>query len=181
MMTKFPIKVTGERHFHPFHLLIEAAEDSFETLQEYQMGGVSFALSTIILSALALEGLVNSLGERKIKGWSDFESSKLTGKLRVICNELEIEFKENHKPWQDIGWLIKLRNQLAHAKPKKVNIDEEIEESELHKLLMLGSTKLEKDISAENAEKALVMVKEIRDIFLSKLDSELDNAFFVPH
>lgn len=180
-MTNFPIRVTGERHFHPFHLLINAAEESFEHFQEYQLGGFSFALSTVLLSALALEGLVNSLGESKIQKWSDFESTQLIGKLRIICNALDIEFVANHQPWQHVGWLVKLRNQLAHAKPKKIKIDEIIEEHESEKLLFLGPTELEKSISKESAEKALATVNGILSIFLKKLDPKADNAFFVPH
>lgn len=180
-MANSPIIVTGERHFHPFHLLIDAAEDSFSHLKEYQFGGSSFALSTILLSALALEGLVNSLGESKIQKWSDFESTQLIGKLRIICNKLNIEFVPNHQPWQHVGWLVKLRNQLAHAKPKKIKINEVIEEHEFEKLFSLGPTELECAISKESAEKALSTVNEILDIFLKKLDHEEDNAFFVPH
>ena len=140
-----------------------------------------FALATIVMSALALEGLVNSLGERKLEKWSDFESSQLTGKLRIICKELDVEFIGGHQPWQHVGWLVKLRNQLAHAKPQIVKCDEEIGKDELEKLFSLSPASFEKAISVASVEKALSIVRGIRDIFLEKLDPVEDNAFFIPH
>lgn len=180
-MTDFPIIMKGERHFHPFHLLIDAARDTLDEMRNYQLGGEAFTLSTMLLSSLAIEALANSIGEHKISNWTDFESASPIAKLRVISKELGIDFNQDQSLWNEIRQLVKFRNQAAHAKPKILKIEKEIHESNIHELLNPAPTKFEKEINYENAEKAFHAVDTLRTLLCSKLDPEIDSQFFIPH
>jgi hypothetical protein len=69
-MINFPIREIGESYFHPFHLLIDAVEETLSEMNKYQLEGSAFALPTILLSALAIEALANSIGSYKVTNWS---------------------------------------------------------------------------------------------------------------
>lgn len=171
----------GERHFHPFHLLIDAAQETLDEMRNYQLGGSAFALSTILLSALAIEALANSIGSHKVANWSDYESANPIAKLRIISSELKIDFKADESPWKEARNLIKFRNQVAHAKPKILKINKEIKEENLHEILSPAPSQFEREINYENAEIAFKTIDEIRSLLCSKLDPEIDSAFFIPH
>ncbi len=180
-MTEFPIRLVGERHFHPFHLLIDAASESLIALKEYSMGGETFALSTILLSTLAIEALANSVGDHKVDRWNDYLSSNTNAKLRVISGALEVDYDAQKSPWREARDFARLRNLLVHPKPVKMKIDKEINEENLHELLIGEASSIEEAITRSNAELAFKTVNDIKDIFLEKLDFEKDGAFFVPH
>jgi ribosomal protein L31E len=180
-MTDYPIRMKGERHFHPFHLLIDAAQETLQEMSNYQMGSSAFALSTMLLSSLAVEALANSIGSHKVANWSDYESASPITKLRIISSELEIDYKANESLWKEIRELVKFRNQVAHAKPKILKIDKKINEENLHELLNLPPSKIEQEINYENAEKAFKAINQLRSLLCSKLDPEIDSPFFIPH
>jgi len=180
-MPEFPIKMVGERNFHPFHLLINAAQETLDEMREYQYGGSAFVLSTMLLSALAIEALANSIGSHKVSNWSDYESASPIAKLRIVSSELCIDFNKDESPWREARELIKFRNQIAHAKPKIYKIDKEIRDDNLHELLSPAPSWIEKQINYESAEKAFKTIDEIKTLFCAKLDPEKDSAFFVPH
>lgn len=177
----FPVRMKGKREFHPFHLLIDAAEDSLKERDNYQFGGEAFALSAIILSALAIEALANSIGKYKVPDWSDYESASPMAKLRIISSEMNIEFDAHKSPWKEAKKLIKFRNSIAHAKPKTLEIDIEITEENIHEILDPSPSEIEKEISYENAKMAVDTVNNLKSLLCSRLDTEIDSAFFVPH
>lgn len=180
-MVNFPITMKGERHFHPFHLLIDAARDTLNEMRNYQLGGEAFTLSTMLLSSLAIEALANSIGSHKIRNWADYENASPIAKLRIISVELGLDFDSDQNLWSEIRKLIKFRNDAAHAKPKIIKIDKEINEENLHEILFPAPTKLEQEINYNNAEKAYQAVDKLRSLLCSMLDPEIDRQFFIAH
>lgn len=180
-MSKFPLNIKGKRHFHPFHLLIDAAQDTLDAMRSYQIGGHAHALSTMLLSSLAIEALANSIGEHQVNDWADCESANPMTKLRIIAKEMGLDFNMECSPWGEIRALIKFRNLAAHARPKIIKIDKEIDEDNIHEMLNLAPSKFEQEISYENAELAFETVCSLRDLLCSKLDPEKDDSFFIPH
>jgi len=171
----------GERNFHPFHLLIGAAQETLNEMRNYQLGGSAFTLSTMLLSALAVEALANSIGAHKVANWGDYESASPMAKLRVISKELGVDFNSYQELLNEIRKLVRFGNKAAHAKPQTLKIDKEIYDENLHEILDPAPTKFEQEINCVNAEKAFQVINELRSLLCSKLDPELDGHFFLPH
>ncbi|MCK4790982.1 MAG: hypothetical protein KAV87_45035 [Desulfobacteraceae bacterium] len=121
MTDREKISVSKERPFSAHHMLLGAARAAIEDAESKRPGWFYSELMAITMSGLAIEALCNAVGERVIDNWNDFESSSPKAKVRVICKELDIEYKSEKEPWSSVVWLSKIRNDLAHAKPQLVN------------------------------------------------------------
>jgi len=84
------VRVQKKRDFEPQHLLVQVAEVALEDAQKKIPGWKNQELVAITFSALALEALANSFGNKLVSRWNDFESSSPIAKLRIICSELGI-------------------------------------------------------------------------------------------
>lgn len=164
------ILVERERPFSAHHMLRGAAGDA---LSESQIGFIHSPLVAIIMSALAIESLCNTIGDRIIADWNDFESSSPIAKLRIICDELDIDYDSNKEPWSTVVWLSKVRNKLAHPKPDQLN--ESYEWSEEESSANYNSrpeSKLEKTLTKGNAERASERVHELKFLLCEHIPAE---------
>jgi hypothetical protein len=164
------VKVTRERYCCPHHLLLAPARLALDRVEKQEHGWYYDALTAITFSALALEALANSFGERLIDRWDDFESATVQAKLRVVCKTLEVDVQFGSEPWGAIPWLTKFRNAVAHAKPKLLT-EEKLLLSEDYEAHMYDrpESKLEKDITKPNAKRAVATVESILSILCKKL------------
>ena len=164
-MTDNPqLNVTRERSFSAHHMLLGAARMSLEDANEKKPGWFYSELITITFCALALEALCNAFGERFVENWSDFESSTPIAKLRIICSQLNIESDFTKEPWSRAVWLIRFRNKIAHAKPEFIEQNEIWNRDEYDDLREEApKSKLEKQISPNNANKAYEAAVAIKD------------------
>ena len=121
-MNKASVKVDSQRHYAPHHLLFATASTALEDAESDRSGKVYYITMTITFSALALEALANSFGERLLKGWIDIERKSTIEKLGAIAKALAIPIDLKKEPWSTAVWLTDLRNDIVHAKPEHIHL-----------------------------------------------------------
>ena len=160
MSSEKKVSVERDRPFSAHHMLLGAARDA---LTEANIDMRFSPLVAITMSALAIESLCNTIGERVVSDWKDFESSSPTAKLRIICDELGIDYDSNKEPWSTVVWLSKLRNKLAHPKPDQLNESYEWSQEEYSSNYNLWpESKLEKTLTKGNAKRAHERITELK-------------------
>jgi len=164
------LKRTQERHFSAHHMLIEVARVANERAVKQEPGWFYDALTTMTFSALAVEALCNSIGERKVEDWEDYESSSPNAKLRLLAGRLSINYKKSEEPWFTARWLIKFRNRIAHAKPEFIKEERLLTQEELDKRLFdRPDSKLEREITIANAARALEATTSLKNILCAAI------------
>lgn len=162
--------VQRERSFSAHHMLLSAADTA---LSESQINSAYSPLVAITMSALAIESLCNTIGDRVISDWKDFESSSPIAKLRIICDELGIEYDANKEPWSTVVWLLKVRNKLAHPKPDQLSENYEWSQEEYTKNYNYRpESKLEKVLTKGNATRATKRVHELKFLLCKHIPAE---------
>jgi len=180
------IGIRKERDFKPHHLLIYAARVGLEDAEKVtkEEKGVStwtpHELTAITFSAFALEAIANSFGGKLVKRWQDFENSSPIAKLRTVCAELNIEPDFSGEPWATALWLVRFRNGVAHAKPNFIKTDEIVPASEYNfwHLHSNPPSEIEKQITLENARRAVGAIQDILDQFYLKIKPEERGGLF---
>lgn len=158
-----------ERNFSGWHLLIHAARTSLDLIPLGQHAPY-YCVSSILLTALAIEALSNSLLESAIdEDWEDFDSARTIAKIRFLCDKCDIDFHKPREPWATIAWLIQLRNDIVHAKPFEV-VDRKImkvsEMTGYHPPQPL--TRMEKQLTKESAARAYKAAYDVSERFRPK-------------
>jgi len=164
------ISAKRERPYSAHHMLLGAARVALEDAEKKEPGWYYSALMAMTMSAIAIEALCNAVGDRVIKNWADFESSSPKAKLRIICEELSIEYDSGKEPWSSIVWLCRIRNDLAHAKPKLLSEDYNWSREEYErKNGIKPESKLEKSITFGNAKRAYEQVSDLKYLLCKKI------------
>jgi hypothetical protein len=151
-------------------MLLGAAQNALDGLDEAKPGWFYGSLTAMTTSALAIEALANAFGERLVEGWEDFERSSPTAKLRLVCRELKIKLSFDQEPWSSVKWLLKFRNQIAHAKPKLITTSHlwTEEEYEAHRFDQPKSD-LEGEITVKNAKRAYHAADSLKELWCSSI------------
>ncbi|GGA19521.1 hypothetical protein [Dyella nitratireducens] len=164
------VKVRTSRYFSAHHMMSEAAREALEGASEQS------ALTAIIMSAMAAEALANAVGGLILGDvWKDIEKNLSPwGKYRLICRELKIPCK-GVVDWERLKRLFTLRNEIAHAKPERVESTLEMTMGEhkaswLGDITIFGASKLEKKLTKEMAREAVEAFERIWDILVAALD-----------
>jgi hypothetical protein len=164
------LKRTQERHFSAHHLLIETARVANERASRRERGWSYDALTATLFSALAIEALANAFGERKVENWTDFESAGPNAKLQVVSSKLGVNYNKTEEPWATARWLIKFRSLVAHAKPQLIRDQVELMQEDLDKRLFdRPESKIEREITPENAERSLKAANSIKDLLCGSI------------
>lgn len=122
IMNKTSVKVDSQRHYAPHHLLFAIASTALEDAESDRPGKVHYITMAITFSALALEALANSFGERFLKNWPNIERKSTIEKFVAITKALALPIDINKEPWSTAVWLANLRNAIVHAKPEHIHI-----------------------------------------------------------
>lgn len=167
------LKVTTERNFSAHHMLISAAHSAFEDAKTKQPGWFYNQLVTITLCALSIEAMCNSIGDRVILDWKDYESSSPTAKLRLLCEHLKVDYDKRKEPWVSAHWLCKFRNLIAHAKPEFVREEKVFSRDDYdNRSPEFPKSKVEREITLGNAGRALETAEQIKDLLCTKVPPE---------
>jgi hypothetical protein len=171
--TPKPYVRTQERHFSAHNMFLHAADLALEEAEKKEAGWFNQALVAIAFSAFAMEAFANALGDRVATDWKDFESASPLAKLRLLADRLSVPYAKDLQPWQSLRWLARLRNSLAHAKPQFVVHTAEISEEERADRPLEGpDSDLEKQVTIENARRAVNAMREIKLSLSMKIDAE---------
>lgn len=164
------MKRTQERTFSAHHMLIQAAAHAKKAAAKKDPGWFYHLLATITFSALAIEAICNSVGERVVVDWQDFEGSSPNAKLRLLAERLSVPYSKLDEPWSTARQLVKFRNLIAHAKPEFIIEERVMTQDENEKRLFdQPKSKLETLITSGNADRALQAAEKIKDLFLQEL------------
>ena len=178
-MSEKKFRVQREREFAPHHILYGAAQIALENAELKTPGWLYYELTAITFSALSLEALTNSFGEKLVTRWCDYESSSPIAKLRIICSRLGVEPDFEKEPWATTLWLVKFRNKVAHAKPESINFDETMTDEDFQKIRFeFPQSKLEMQISLANAKRSVFAIVEIMNLFYPKLTLDEKNGLY---
>jgi hypothetical protein len=163
---KKEVSYSRERPFSPHNILLSAARDAIDIAKEDKFKETFSSITAITMSALAIEALCNAVGERIFEEWSDYESSSPKAKLRIICDKLNIVYESKSEPWTTVAWLSQLRNKLAHGKPQLISESGSLEEKDYEsKSWDKPQSKIEKQLTIVNAERAYKQVTELKFLF----------------
>ena len=164
---------TRERKFSAHHTLIHIAGLSLERAERKEPGWFNEAMVTITFSALAIEAMGNAIGDRVVPDWKDFESANAYAKLGLLAERLGANYDRQAEPWSTLRWLAKLRNQIAHPKPELVVDEAVISERELNdRQVDPPESKIEREITIENARRALKAVVDVKWSLCEKISPE---------
>jgi len=168
------VRVQRDRYFKPHHILIGAAKNALENAEARVPGWLYYELTAITFSALALEALTNSFGEKLVARWEDFErGANPVAKLRIICSQLNVQPDFEKEPWATTLWLMKFRNKVAHAKPEPINFDKTMSEEDFKKIQFeFPQSKFEMEITLKNAKRSIDAIDSILELFYPKLSAE---------
>jgi uncharacterized protein (DUF2236 family) len=166
-------RVQRERDFKPHQILLDAARTALEDAEIKMPGYLYRELAAITFSALALEALTNSFGEKLVMRWEDFEKATPIAKIRIICSQLRLEPDFEKEPWAAALWLVKFRNRIAHAKPESIKFDKTMTDEEFQQIRFeYPHSKLEMEISLANAKRSVSAVDQMLESFYPKLTDE---------
>lgn len=115
------LTVTQKRHYSAHNALLRAADNYLFAAENQERFCSDGDFVSLVMSALAIESLCNTVGELICTDWKDYESAGPKAKIRLICSELAIPYDKDSEPFQGMHWLIKFRNKIAHAKPESLH------------------------------------------------------------
>ena len=166
-MAKKPkiLKVYKKRNFSLHHTLIDAARMAMDSAERKEPGFELHQLICVTMSSLAIESLVNAHGEAIVENWVHHERAPTISKLLIVAQVLKVEVDFEKSPWKDIKWLYGLRNQIAHSKPEKIEEVKNMTADQYLKDFDRPKSKLEKQITLGNAQRAHKAAYELRDAF----------------
>ncbi|MDO6489084.1 hypothetical protein Q4503_15395 [Colwellia sp. 6_MG-2023] len=81
-------------------------------------------LNAIIALAFSVEAFINFIGDGYIEGWN--ERDKYHKKLKAICDKADLKFDESVEPLSTLKKLKFLRDNIAHGKPIREEVEFEI-------------------------------------------------------
>lgn len=80
-------------------------------------------VAALTMTAFAMEANLNFLGYSIVKDWNDWDS--FGRKFKKVCTALNLDPDMTQRPYVSIDRLKRIRDMLAHGKPKQVKIEEE--------------------------------------------------------
>lgn len=128
------IRIQREMPMRTYAHLWTSSEFMLECGRRDQNGASHHYLSSIILTAFALEAYLNHAGREILNSWEQVEKSlSPLDKFSLICDIANIDKLDPGKtPLSTIREIFKFRNMVAHGKTHPIKEEKEIESSGLH-------------------------------------------------
>ena len=156
-------KVVKKRVFFPHAMYLDTAEHFCAELDRKEYVSWYDLMACMTMTAFSVEAILNTFGQIAIKDFGDFESCTPLAKMRILCEELEIDFEKSRSPFNSILKLLKLRNKFAHPKYKVLSFEsDEMPLEEAQALYHEGEIlhELETALKPELVKRSLKAVKE---------------------
>ena len=114
--------VTKERTVHTYSELWHASNCVLAAGVENPQGSVWQFLSSVVLTAFALEAYLNHVGAATFTCWEQLDRLPPWSKLELLCEELGVQFLEGQgaRPLQTIAKLLNFRNTIAHGRSSEM-------------------------------------------------------------
>lgn len=169
-----------ERTFFAHHMLLHAAEIEIADAEASEVGRFNKCLAAMVMTALAVEGLVNAVGSRVAENYPAFERLRPHEKLDFLVRALEIGRDEAKEPWTTLHYLGSFRNDIAHPKPELV-----VKESILPQVGLSRTafdtplSALEREITVGNAKRAYTAVRELKGVLTDAMPEHARFGIYV--
>jgi len=136
-------------------MFLQTVKSAIERAEKDQYERQNSLLTVMVMCSLFVEAMCNAVGSRIVSGWEDYRLSSW-GRPRLICAQVSAEFDPGKEPWQSLRWLLKFRNDFAHAKPEVAESDRALKADEWDDMRRGRSTwtpisKLESQLTLEVA------------------------------
>ncbi len=173
MTTPKLFRKVEEREFFAHHMLLHAAELEISSADEIQIGRFNKCLAAMVMTALAVESLVNAVGSRIVADWPSFERLRPHEKIDVLVEQLQIQRDVKKEPWNTLAFLGGFRNDIAHAKPESIIKESVLPEVALEKTAFdTPRSKLEREITLGNARRVFLAVNELKGLLTDAMPVE---------
>lgn len=163
-------RASNEREFFAHHMLLTASETEIAAAERGPEGQFNRCLASMVMSALAVEALLNAVGSRVAPDWSIFERLRPYEKLDSLIMQLAIPRDTRSEPWETLTFLAKFLNDIAHPKPEALTCEKILPEIALEKA---GAARplsaLERDVTLGNARRSFSAVKNLKGILTDAL------------
>ncbi|MBC5786374.1 hypothetical protein H8N03_25780 [Ramlibacter sp. USB13] len=154
-----------ERTFFAHHMLLHAAEMEIGDAEASEVGRFNKCLAAMVMTALAVEGLVNAVGSRVAEDYPAFEHLRPLEKLDFLVRALEIVRDQANEPWTTLQFLGGFRNDIAHPKPELVVKESILPEVGLAKTAFdTPLSALEREITVGNVKRAFAAVRALKGL-----------------
>ena len=182
-MTTVITKTEGENLTH--RVLWQCCLRQIEIARKTEKGRKYFDLAAMLMAYLAYEAYLNFVGSRVAAAdWADERTffrrppyQGTEGKLQRIVEVCGLPvINKGARPYQTIAHLAELRDLIAHAKPERYEL--EIEHPADKERPMFGPYRLERMISIELAERAIVDVEEFAEMMHKAVRHKVTDAWF---
>jgi hypothetical protein len=169
------LKVTQERHYSAHQSLIKVASNILLAAKSQERFCSDGDFIALIMSALAIEALCNTVGSHIFDDWNDFDTMSPKAKIRLICEKLKVSYNKNSEPFKTLHSLILFRNKIAHAKPEYLRDESMMTREAFEATKSTGGpqSKIEAMISIEAAQKAVDAVRTLEDMLTEQLSEEI--------
>jgi hypothetical protein len=161
-------------------MLLHAAQLQLAEAEKTAKGRFNHCLSAMVMTALAVEALANAVGSRVVSDWQNFEQARPFEKLDTLVALLSIPRDPDQEPWTTLRYLSGFRNDIAHAKPEKLEEERVLPELALEKdLFRAPKSKLEREITLGNARRVLKGVQALKGLLTDALPLEKRLGIYV--
>ena len=170
-MSSLPMfRKSEQREFFAHHMLLHAAELEIEDAELNELGRFNKCLAAMVMTALAVEALLNAVGSRVVSDWSAFERLRPYEKLDILVGQLPIVRDETKEPWTTLAFLGRFRNDIAHPKSEIVATERVLPEVGLSKTAFTApQSKLEQEITLGNTRRVYAAVHTLKGLFTDAL------------
>lgn len=163
-----------EREFFAYHMLLHAAELEISSAEESQVGRFNKCLAAMVMTAIAVESLLNAVGSRIVEDWPSFERLRPHEKINLIIDQLQIQRDPEKEPWTTLTFLGGFRNDIAHAKPEPIIKERILPEVALAKTAFdTPHSTLERIITLGNARRVFSAVRKLKGLLTDAMPTEL--------
>lgn len=169
-----------ERTFFAHHMLLHVAELEIEHAEATEHGRFNKCLAAMVMTALAVEGLVNAVGSRVATDYPAFERLRPHKKIEFLAEKLHISRDEAKEPWMTLQFLGGFRNDIAHPKPELVEKESILPEAGLAKTAFdTPLSALEREITVGNAKRAYAAVREFKGLLTDAMPEDARFGIYV--
>lgn len=179
------VEVRQERNYAPHRHLMGIARNSERLCQPDRYGRPaaawqSHATIAMTFTAMALEGLANSVGVAICSSWIDeYERKPLVDKFKLLRAKLGISIVWNKPPWSSVKDLIDFRHAVVHPKPEVVIPEPMLAKAEdIPDFMDAPLSTVEMRMTPDNASLAIRTFDEVMEVLRAATPEELRGAAF---
>ena len=180
MSEPFRLRYAQQRTFSAHHMPLRAARIGLDEAERHEPGELYRCLTSITFSAVGTEALVNAVSSRIDPDWLKRERDPTELKLEWLVGALGLQRNPQSEPWSTVTWLLRVRNDIAHAKPELIESSRVITQQHYDAACFeMPEAKLERELTLGNARRAVAAAESLKDMLCSAVPVNQRLGLFV--